>query len=141
MIPENKYIRIIEVLPILCVDLVIANKDKQYLLVKRTNEPYKGQWWVVGGRVQKGETVMDAAVRKAKEELSSEIHHIRPIGFFEAPFQKHPFGRHSTYHALSIVLSAAIDENQIIKLDAQSSEWRFSNTLPTAFKVQGFNPI
>jgi len=141
MIPEDKYISIVETLPILCVDLVIQDKERRYLLVKRTNEPIKGEWWVVGGRILKGETVIEASIRKAKEELSSDINNIQPIGFFEAPFQKDPFGRDMQYHALSIVLSADIGENQVIRLDSQGSEWKFSDSLPSSFKIQGFNPI
>ncbi len=141
MIPQEKYIKTIETIPILCVDLVIQNMARQYLLVKRNNEPLKDEWWVVGGRVLKGETIIQAGIRKAKQELGSDLSNIQPIGFFEAPFQKHPFGKEIDYHAVSIVLSAGVDEGQNINMDSQSSEWKFSDTLPTSFKIQSFNAI
>jgi len=55
-IKTETYNQIIEVLPILCVDVIIQNKDGEYLLIKRANEPKVGCWWVIGGRVHKGET-------------------------------------------------------------------------------------
>ena len=60
MIPAEQYKEIIKVLPILCVDIVIKNNRGEYLLVKRAHEPLKGRWWVVGGRVHKGESIEQA---------------------------------------------------------------------------------
>ena len=39
LIPIKEYSRIIEVLPILCVDVAVQNSKGEYLLVRRTNEP------------------------------------------------------------------------------------------------------
>ena len=68
-IPKEKYESILSVIPILCVDLLIRNADK-ILLLKRDNEPAKGEYWFPGGRVLKLETIKSAALRKAKEEVS-----------------------------------------------------------------------
>lgn len=70
-IPKADYTRILEVLPILCVDCVIIH-DARCLLLKRLQEPAKGQYWFPGGRVFKGEQIKDAALRKAREEVSLE---------------------------------------------------------------------
>lgn len=69
MIPKATYRKILELVPIVCVDLVIVNKNK-CLLVKRNNEPAKGQYWFPGGRVYKMETIEKAALRKAREEVN-----------------------------------------------------------------------
>lgn len=66
-IPEELYQNIIKVMPIVCVDVVITYEDK-VLLVKRNREPAKGLWWLPGGRLHKGEGLLDCALRKAKEE-------------------------------------------------------------------------
>lgn len=55
LIPPDQYAQIIEVLAIVCVDVVIMNRNRAYFLVKRANEPLKDQWLVIGGRVLKGE--------------------------------------------------------------------------------------
>ena len=71
LIPLNKYSKILEDLPIYCVDIIIKNDKEEYLLIKRNNEPKKGEWWVVGGRVLKGETAKEAAIRKVKQETNT----------------------------------------------------------------------
>jgi len=55
MIQENLYKKILEYLPILCVDVIIKDLNGSILLIKRNNEPLKGEWWVIGGRVLHGE--------------------------------------------------------------------------------------
>lgn len=67
LIPQELYNSIIANLPIACVDIAIVY-DEAVLLVKRRDDPAKGQWWLPGGRVLKGELMRDAAIRKAKEE-------------------------------------------------------------------------
>ena len=77
MLIENElYDKIREVLPTVCVDLLVTNEQKQYLLAKRTEKPAKGSWWFPGGRIHKGETWQECAKRKGKEELGIDL----PIG-------------------------------------------------------------
>lgn len=68
LIPAKEYDRIVEQMPICCVDLLPIN-DGQFLLSWRINDPGKDQWFPVGGRIYKGETLIDAAMRKLREEL------------------------------------------------------------------------
>lgn len=68
LIPNAEYIKIQQVLPILCVDLVMIYQAR-CLLLRRLNHPAKDQWWLPGGRVLKNETIKDATVRKAREEV------------------------------------------------------------------------
>lgn len=138
MIPAEAYQEILEVLPILCVDIVIKNRKGEYLVVRRNNAPKKGEWWVVGGRVFKGEALKDAATRKTKEELNVEVNDLCPIGYFEDPFQKSPFGLKVPYHAVSVVFSTVIEDSQVIALDSQSSEWKFATALPREFVIKPF---
>jgi colanic acid biosynthesis protein WcaH len=37
-------------------------------MYSRNDPPARGQWWLPGGRVLKGEMMRDAALRKAREE-------------------------------------------------------------------------
>lgn len=50
-----------------------GNKKKECLLVERASEPVKGSWWWPGGRMFKGETFFDAALRKMRDEVGIEI--------------------------------------------------------------------
>jgi 8-oxo-dGTP diphosphatase len=42
--------------------------DGRVLLVRRANPPDQGRWGYPGGRIELGETIMDAAVRELSEE-------------------------------------------------------------------------
>lgn len=139
MIEREHYLRMIAALPILCVDIDIMNTAGEHLLIKRVNEPLKDRWWLVGGRVLKGEQAQDAAIRKLDQELGASVTGLHAVGYFEALHQKHPFGEETPYHALSIVFAAQIEKNQTINLDAQSSEWKFTQRLPTDFVVKRFD--
>lgn len=134
MIPPEQYARMIESLPILCVDIVIRNSGDEILLIKRENEPLKGEWWVVGGRVHKGETLEQAAIRKAKEEVGLQINNLQCIGYYEDAFETNPFGLATPLHSVSVVFSAIVNDGKTIRLDDQSSEWKFSKELPERFR-------
>ena len=86
-IPEIEYKSILSSLPILCVDLVIINNGK-FLLLKRENEPAKGEYWFPGGRILKLETIKSAALRKVKEEVNLECDFQHIISIEETIFKK-----------------------------------------------------
>jgi len=138
LIPLEKYKEIIDVLPILCVDIVARNTRGEILLVKRVNEPKKGEWWVIGGRVLKDETLEEAAVRKMKEEAGLAVRHLRPIGYFELLRGVNHFTSVPDYHTVSVVFETVIDDNQKVVLDKQSVDFKFGKKLPAALVIRPF---
>jgi len=84
-IPEEEYAKIQAVLPILCVDCLIVYQ-KKCLLLRRSREPAKGQYWFPGGRVFKGELIRSAALRKAREETNLVCKYERTISIEETIF-------------------------------------------------------
>ncbi len=137
-IPLDKYAKIIKVLPILCVDVLVQNARGEYLLIKRVNEPKAGKWWVIGGRVFKGETFEEAAIRKVREEVGLQVKSIRPIGYFELVNGTNPFRLPFKYHSVSVVFTTVIDGRQPINLDNQSAKFKFVKKLPVDFYVRPF---
>jgi len=81
------YHKIIENMPILCVDGLILMENK-ILLLKRLNYPAKGEWWFPGGRVLKNEKISDSIIRKVKEETNLNVEIISQIGVYETIFEK-----------------------------------------------------
>lgn len=138
LIPLHKYQDILKVLPVLCADIVVQNENGEYLLVKRNNEPKKGEWWVIGGRVLKGETMEEAVVRKVRQETGLKVKDLRPIGYFELVQGTNPFGLPFDYHSVSVVFTAFIDDRQPVKLDNQSVEYKFAKKLPVGFNIKNF---
>ena len=55
-----------------CVDGAYI-KDGKILLLKRSVEPFKGCWGLVGGHVEENETLKEALRREFKEETSLDI--------------------------------------------------------------------
>ena len=76
------YGRLVRDCVVVCTDCLIVRYNpstarKECLLVERASEPVKGVWWLPGGRLLKGETFFDAAIRKAKQETG--IEGVKPI--------------------------------------------------------------
>lgn len=76
-IDETLYRQLVELVPIPCVDIAII-ADGAVLLVQRGDAPARGEWWLPGGRVHKGETMRQTAMRKAREEVGIDCH-VGPI--------------------------------------------------------------
>lgn len=132
MIQTDLYKSIIRLLPIVCVDIVVKNTDGKFLLVKRKNNPLKGQWWVVGGRIEHMEKAQDAAKRKLKEEADLEVKDLLFEGCYEDNFDNNAFDD-VPYHTISLIFSCIKDDSIDIKLDKQSSDWVWSEKLPDRF--------
>lgn len=111
-ISEEDYQKILENMPICCVDLIIQNKEKKFLLVLRKNKPAQNQWWFPGGRVYKNEKLEDAAIRKAKEETGLKTKIEKKIGVYETFFDDGPFPDLKTgVHTVNICFLASLEED------------------------------
>ena len=129
LISPRLYKKIARSVPIFCVDLLIQ-KDKEFLLVKRKNSPLRGKFWIVGGRVLLGEDPLEAAHRKAKEEVGLELDGITFVGYLSDIFNKNSF-ESTEYHTISIVYLCHPKHTNVM-LDDQSSEWKWGE-LPQRF--------
>ena len=136
IIPVSLYKDIQKVLPILCVDIVITEPRGRYLLLRRTNEPLQGEWYIVGGRMLQGESAESTARRKLKEEIGVSVDKLDFIGFYEDQFDRNSMESDILYHTVSLVFRCEIAENEFIQLDKQSSEWKWANTLPVRFRIK-----
>lgn len=129
MIPTKLYKQIVESMPLLCVD-VILTINGQFILVQRANEPLKGEWWVVGGRVLKNETLLECAERKVREEIGLLPMNLEMVGIYEDSYPKSEFGVPT--QSVSIVFTGEINEYSP-KLDATSVDIKLSDNLPKRF--------
>jgi 8-oxo-dGTP diphosphatase len=56
-----------------CVGGIVHDAAGRLLLIKRANEPGRGQWSVPGGRVEPGETDKEAVMREISEETGLDV--------------------------------------------------------------------
>lgn len=56
-----------------CVGAVVHDAAGRLLLVRRANEPGRGQWSLPGGRVEPGESDAFAVARELREETGLEV--------------------------------------------------------------------
>jgi ADP-ribose pyrophosphatase YjhB (NUDIX family) len=59
--------------PKVAVGTIIRTDDGRFVLVRRAIEPGYGLWVFPGGFVDRGEPLMDAAVREAREECGLDV--------------------------------------------------------------------
>lgn len=130
-IEPRLYRKISSRVPIICVDMIVTDERGRYLLVRRKNHPLRGQWWVVGGRVLLGEHPEDAAHRKVFEEVGRHAVGVRFAGYLSDTFERNRFER-CECHTISVVFKCAI-EYGAIKLDSQSSNYKWADALPERF--------
>lgn len=127
-IPQKLYFQILENVPIACVDIAIVAQGA-VLLVKRKDPPARGQWWVPGGRVLKGEMMKDTATRKAREEVGIECHVGPIIHTAETIFPDGP-GDIPVHSINSCFFLYPVDQNFSPLLDGHHEDYRWVNCIP-----------
>jgi 8-oxo-dGTP diphosphatase len=68
--------------PEVCVGAVVLDDDR-LLLIRRGHGPAAGHWSLPGGRVEFGETMVEALVREVQEETGLEVVVGDYIGYVE----------------------------------------------------------
>jgi len=109
--------------PSVTVDLVIfttANHDLKVLLIRRSQEPFKGRWALPGGFVDIDESLEHAAARELKEEVGVRNVYLEQLYTFGDP-KRDPRGR-----VISVAYFALVDaEHQrvVAASDAAEAGW------------------
>jgi len=118
-IPEDDWATIVQSVPIPSIDIVPV-VDDGIVLAQRTNEPAKGEWFVPGGRIRKGEKIDDAVHRVAAEELGVDVTIRERLGAFSHFYDVADVegtDKHYVAHG-----SVADVEEETFELDAQHSD-------------------
>ena len=96
-------------------------KNKKVLVLKRSNEPFKGFWHVIGGQVENNETLKEALIREFKEETNLDVKVGEIIaGRFE-----------QTFDQIKIIIAFKITAVKgQIKLNSENEEFRWVKNFP-----------
>lgn len=124
--PLKKYNETPSLVAVDCVIFGFDGQDIKLLLIHRGLEPQKGKWSLMGGFVQKNESLDDAAARVLKQLTGLEGVYMEQLHAFGDP-KRDPVER-----TISIVYFALIDIHQYEKQisDNYKPEWFYLKDLP-----------
>lgn len=133
MIPNEQYDYILKNMPVFCVDWLVRCGDK-YLLLKRKQQPLKGRYWHIGGRLRIDETIPMAAKRLQERELGRFCGLGKLICFSNYMFDKVEDARAT--HTPAITFLVDVEEEFVPVLDETESEYIWTESLPKDLLVQ-----
>lgn len=130
-LPFELYKSCVELLPICCVDVICKRRsDDKILLFYRRDKPAASIWWWPGGRLFRGETFFDCAIRKIRDETGNPNAKVYPLGVvdvFNTFFpdsnwdDKRQPGREGT-QTVNICVAVEVDEPHLeVEASAQST--------------------
>lgn len=117
-IPNDVFNYIEKFMPFSSVDIIIVCRNEGIILTKRAIRPYQGWWHLPGSVVLKNERLASTVKRSAYEELGIRVANPKFVGNYEL-FTKH---RHYITHLY--LAEHTNGQQETIKLDAQSSEYK-----------------
>lgn len=122
------YKKIVESVPIMSVDVVVFNENlTKTLLFLRNNEPCKGEYYTLGGRLNKNESILDCAKRKLIDEIGLDVKEseLVQIGFVEEKFNNSFYSEEVSSHFVNVVYALVINDTHEITLDKQHSSFKW----------------
>ena len=126
-IPSKEYKKIINKMPVLCIDFLITCQ-KKYLLLQRKEEPLKNIYWVIGGRLLFKETIKEAAKRIQKREIGRHYSNFKEIGFSNYFFPEKLQSRAT--HTPSLLFEIPVNEMFNPNIDKQHNNFVWSEKIP-----------
>lgn len=111
-LPFDTFKCIIKNTPLVSLDIVVYNKKGEALLGKRNNRPAQGFWFVLGGRIQKDESMSAAFKRLTLNELGSQfcLSQAEFIGTFEHFYTDNVSGDDFSTHYVVLGYRLVIDD-------------------------------
>ncbi|WGS84397.1 GDP-mannose mannosyl hydrolase [Methylomonas sp. UP202] len=117
MLDKQAFLNVVDLTPLVSIDLVIRSETNAILMGERLNEPAAGYWFVPGGRIFKNETLEQAFRRITRAELGIELEisqgqllggftHLYDTNFAKAP----GIGTHYVVLAYQLRLPLSLDQ-------------------------------
>lgn len=99
-------------------------QDDQVLLVRRTNEPFRGRWTLPAGFVDAGEEPAEAVVRECREETGLVIGSVRLLDVIGG--REHPSGADIVIVYMAVVIAGELNPGD----DADLAQFFPADQLP-----------
>lgn len=103
------------------VGVIVQNSSGQILLEKRSD---CGWWGLPGGRIEPGESVIQAALREVKEETGLEVEIIQLLGVYSDPVGRIVTFPDNVVHLVDLVVVARIISGEL-RCSIESEQLQF----------------
>jgi len=107
--------------PIVGVGAVVI-QDGRVLLVRRANEPNRGQWSIPGGTVELGETLAQAATREVWEECRVRVEPGDVVATFDL-IKRDAQGKIHYHYVLLDIAARYLSGEPVAATDALEVRW------------------
>ena len=107
--------------PVVGVGAVVI-RDGQVLLVRRANDPNRGQWSIPGGVVRLGETLAQAMIREVREECHVEVEPGSVLATFDL-IQRDDAGQLRYHYVLVDLAARYLSGEPVPGTDALEVRW------------------
>lgn len=116
---------------------VIITKDNKVLLSKRgtfNGKPIleSGKWSLIGGFVDRDETLIEAAKREVKEETGWTIDNLKLFNIVDSPHRPNDNGRQNVS---MVFIADAVSQIQITTEEVTDLKWFDLNNLPAKKEI------
>jgi ADP-ribose pyrophosphatase YjhB (NUDIX family) len=115
--------------PIIGVGAIIIDEWRRVLLVRRDNEPLKGEWSVPGGMLELGEKLRDGVRREVLEETGLVIEPGEVLDVFDSIFTDKE-GLIEYHYVLIDFLCRPVSGEAVAGTDVSEVKWASENDLP-----------
>jgi len=126
---KEEFSFVIKSTPLVAIDLIIEDGEKNVLLGKRKNEPAKGFLFVPGGRILKEESLEEALLRITKDEVGTAYPFSSAIflGVYEHFYENNVFESEdfSTHYVVLAYKINVCEEDLKILPNSQHSEFNW----------------
>jgi len=103
----------------------------RFLLLRRADEPKRGEWDTVGGFISPGETAEACLIREAREEISCELTALELFGTYASVYGN------TGLRTLGIAFRCGLEQGFEIKLSSENTEFAWFDPAelpPVAFR-------
>lgn len=91
--------------------------NEEFLLLRRAEQKLKGVWLYVAGKVEEGETTVEAALRELKEEAG-----ITPDAFYTADMSETYYDRKYDVMRMTPIFVAVVADDAKVTLDLEEND-------------------